>query len=343
VTHVVFHRSVLPLVLAFLATACAAPLPTASPTPTAAGSGTAARFSVELIGTTPVIAQGSLGGKNAALPAAFLFADGIYHAFLVGFGQARGDQAVFHATSPDGVTWSVDDADPLADLGLALEAPGPIPTSVLALPDGSWLMYLWGVTDPSGRRSRIWRATAPAASGPWAAAPEPVLAGDSDKWDSLGVDSPSVVRTQSGYLMAFVGAALADSNRPQIGLATSADGITWSKRADPIISPGHCGDFDDRAVTQPRLLVTETGYLLAYAGNGLDQTDAAVGVSTSADVATWSCASSSAALDQPDVPGSDGIHTLALAASPDLPRLLIESLSGSGSEVWLGRLVVDGS
>jgi len=297
---------------------------------------------VRLVGTDPVFEATRLEGRSAVLPGAFAIVNGGYHAFLVGFGAERGDQRPYYATSPDGVGWTVAEADPLAQLGLELYPPGPIPYSALVETDGGWVMYLWGVTDPSGFRSSIWRATAADPAGPWTADPEPVLRGDADGWDSLGVDSPSVVRTADGYLMAFVGADLADRNTAHIGVATSTDGVTWTKHEGPVISPGLCGDFDDRSVTQPRLFASGGGYALLYSGNGLTRNDAAIGVATSADGVAWTCAGTSPLLDRPDVPGSDGIHTIALAEGPDGPRLLIESLIGGNgsSELWLADLAV---
>lgn len=294
-----------------------------------------------MVGTSPVFEATRLEGKKAVLPGAFVIEGGTYHAFLVGFGEERGDQRPYYATSPDGLAWTLGEADPLAELGLELFAPGPIPYSVLVEADGTWTMYLWGVTDPSGFRASIWRATATNPAGPWTADQEPVLRGNPEGWDSLGVDSPSVVRTADGYVMTFVGASLEASNEGQIGAATSSDGITWTKHEGRVIFPGLCGDFDNRSITQPRLYQTGTGYTLLYSGNGLTRNDAAIGVATSADGVTWICASTSPLLDRPDVPGSDGIHTIALATNDDQPRLLIESLIGGNgsSELWLADLV----
>ena len=297
---------------------------------------------VRLVGAGPVLEASKLDAKIAVLPGAFIIDEGTYRAYLVGFGAERGDQQGYYATSQDGVTWVLTDTDPLAELGLDPFPPGPIPYSVLVEADGSWTMYLWGVTDPSGFRASIWRATAPGPRGPWIADPEPVLRGDAEGWDSLGVDSPSVVRTADGYLMAFVGATVEDRNTAHIGVATSPDGITWTKHDGPVIFPGLCGDFDDRSVTQPRLLRRSgAGYLLLYSGNGLTRNDAAIGVATSADGVAWTCAPTSPILDRPDVPGSDGIHTIALATTDDEAQLLIESLIGGNgsSELWLADLV----
>ncbi len=315
--------------------------PNASVSASAVPSGTA--FSVRLIGSSPVIAGGAIEGKSAALPASLVFADDAYHAFLLGFGDTRGDERLVHASSPDGVAWTIGEADPLAGVDLGFGAPGPVPTSVLELSDGTWAMYLWGTSDPSGRRASIWRATAPDIEGPWTAHAEPLLIGDPEGWDSLGVDSPSVLRTADGFLMAFVGASLDDPNTGSIGFATSTDGIAWTKRADPVIVPGHCGGDGDRSVTQPRLMESGQGYLLAYAVNGIERQDASMGLSMSMDGTAWTCAVAGPLIDGSDLPGSQGLHTFAVAAMGEPHKLLIESLTGDGSELWLAELNIEGS
>lgn len=328
------------LTVCLLLAACSAPADT-TPLPSmdasAPASGTAGS-AIRLIGDGPVLNAADLDGKSAVLPGALVIVDGTYHAFLVGFGDAIGDQRPFHATSPDGVNWAVDEGDPLEGIGLELADPGAIPTSVLIETDGSWTMYIWGRSDPAGvRAASVWRATATAAAGPWVADPEPVLTPGVDAWDSRDVDFPSVVRTADGYLMAYTG--VTDREIVHIGLATSTDGIAWTKLPEPIISPGHCGGFDDRSITIPRLIGTDAGYLIVYLAFASDSNDSAVGVSTSADGVTWTCASPVPLLERADVPGSERIHTIALAQGMGRPQLLVESLVDGGSELWLAELI----
>jgi hypothetical protein len=54
---------------------------------------------------------------------------------------------------------------------------------------------------------------------------------------------------------------------PQIGLATSPDGKTWTRSSlNPILSPGGQGTWDSAGVEQPNLLLGANGYLLYYDG-----------------------------------------------------------------------------
>jgi hypothetical protein len=290
---------------------------------------------IELIGSEPVLKATDLGPYGAILPAAYFEADGVRHAYLIGFGEQQGDQRAFHATSPDGTAWTVDEADPFADLGLDLSPPGPIPGSVLQADDGSWLMYLWGVPSPQSFGAVIWRATAQAPGGPWAADPEPVLTlGASGEWDDLGIDFPAVSRTDDGFVMLYSASNNANREASAIGLATSADGIGWEKAAEnPVVTAATCGDEDPDQAAVPRPVpgfdgVTALVYLAGREAR----------VAESSDLRTWTCASQEPVLSGADVPGGGGIHTIAASLIDGEISVLVESLVGNGSELWLATL-----
>ena len=158
--------------------ACVACQPATTPSSAASASASpGAASSIAVVSETPVLEASGLGDGHygAILSAAYFVADGLRHAYVVGFGDARGDQEVFHATSSDGLTWEIDEALPFEELGLELSPPGPIPGSVIQADDGTWVMYLWGVPAPQSEGAVIYRATASSPAGPWVADPEPVL------------------------------------------------------------------------------------------------------------------------------------------------------------------------
>lgn len=287
---------------------------------------------MELIGDGPVLAASDLGDYSAVLPSTYFVADGVRHAYLVGFGEARGDQRVFHATSADGLAWTIDEADPFAELGLDLSPPGPVAGSVLHADDGSWLMYLWGVPAPADFGAVIFRATAASPAGPWVADPEPVLPlGESGAWDDLGVDFPAVVRTDDGYLMIYGAANSADRETSSIGVATSPDGVAWTRdAANPVIEADHCGDADARYAALPRLLQPADWPMVLLFDVGRQ-----IRVATSTNAREWTCASPEPILTADDVPGSQGIHTIAATMVDGSISVLVESLIGGGSELWL--------
>lgn len=64
--------------------------------------------------------------------------------------------------------------------------------------------------------------------------PEPVLArGPKGAWDSHDVLNPSVVKTKNGYLNLYSGF---DGTTWRTGMATSADGLVWTKRTQ-VLAP----------------------------------------------------------------------------------------------------------
>ena len=320
------------LVVAALALALVACQPATTPSsPTSSPSGAAG--SIAVVSETPVLEASALGDGHygAILSAAYFVADGLRHAYVVGFGDARGDQEVFHATSSDGLDWQIDENPPFEELGLELSPPGPVPGSVIQAQDGTWVMYLWGVPAPQSEGAVIYRATASSPAGPWVADPEPVLGlGEPGAWDDLALDFPAVVPMGAGYLMLYGG--IDGNETTRIGVATSDDGIAWQKDPEPVLAADSCGKLGARYAAQPRPIPTATGYLMLF-----DQ-DRETAMATSTDGHAWTCVGPDPLLVAEDVPGGQGIHTIAATDVDGSVSVLIESLIDGGSEIWLGEL-----
>lgn len=302
----------------------------ATPTPT---TSVAATGSIEVLSDGPVLEASDLGDGHygAILSAVYFEADGLRHAYVVGFGDDRGDQDVFHATSPDGLAWEIDANAPFAELGLELSPPGPIPSSVIQADDGTWLMYLWGVPAPQFEGAVIYRATAPSPAGPWVADSEPVLGlGEAGAWDDVALDFPAVLPMGGGYLMAYGG--INGNDTTSIGIATSDDGMTWQKDPEPVLMADSCDKPGAPYAAAPRVIPTPSGYLMLF-----DQ-DRETHVATSTDGHEWTCAGPEPLLVAEDVPGGQGIHTIAATEVDGTVSVLIESLIDGGSEIWLGEL-----
>ena len=82
-----------------------------------------------------------------------------------------------------------------------------------------------------------------------------------------------------------------------IGRATSSDGLTWTKRTDPVLGLGTAGSFDDDQVAEPRVFAVAGGYRMYYTGRQAGTTTNALGMATSADGITWTRASQNPILD----------------------------------------------
>jgi predicted GH43/DUF377 family glycosyl hydrolase len=105
------------------------------------------------------------------------------------------------------------------------------------------------------------------------------FAGDSDQY---GVESPCVVHTPGGYLMAYGGF---DSDATRLHMATSSDGHTWTPQGTIM----QRGSQDALAASHPCLVRTEAGWWLffsAYDGSS-DSRRAVVLAAVSPSGASW--------------------------------------------------------
>lgn len=110
-----------------------------------------------------------------------------------------------------------------------------------------------------GGRSRMWWCSqypnagppgddilygeAASVDGPFAGqgggAPLAVLSGNPGQFDGAHTCDPSVVKVNGTYYLYYTGAAGDHVLGNAIGLATSADGITWTRSPGPIVTPSH--------------------------------------------------------------------------------------------------------
>jgi hypothetical protein len=303
-----------------------------------------------VVGTAPVLHATSFAGYTFFNPGAAVFHEGTYHLYGLPFGQET-DSRAMHLTSTDAVTWtSVSDEPAWSDLGLGLAPPGPIPTSVLVTDDGTWVMYGWGFRgDVNPAPTVAWRATAPGPDGPWTASPGVILEpAEGDAWDGQGIFGLSVMADDEGYRMIYTASSKLFPNKGVIGMATSPDGITWTKfdrptatrelaESDPIIEAGLCGDYDAGSVGNPELVRDGSGYRVLYLGFTIGRGPTTVASATSPDGATWTCAG--AALTQGQLTDSDGILTVSVIRG-DEGHAIVESIDagGNSSSLWLAEL-----
>ena len=327
------------------------PPPTASPT---IALGPPMRLTLDASG--PMVASDAgPAGHHWVLPAtAARDRDGGFVLFIVWFGDASGDQIVTVARSDDGKAWRLGKEPILTDLGMDLERPDAIPAAALQLDDGSWRLYGWAAHRSSPNTFTSWSAHAPEPVGPWTL--DAALAldkGSGQAWDSQLAAAGAVLRDASGYSMWFEGQTPGSTARGEIGLATSTDGLAWQKwndpsttaapfaESDPVIHRGICGLGTSAAITQPQVERWSGGLAGVVGGTGPDggRMDA-YGV-TSTDGRSWRCANEAPLLRREDIPGGQGIHTIAsVPLDGDRFELIIESLRGDHSELWSATVEV---
>jgi hypothetical protein len=131
------------------------------------------------------------------------------------------------APTPHG-PWTVDDAPslPAGETG-AFDAGGVQWPSIVRVGD-RWAMYYTGM-GTSGRGSGVIGVAFSDDGVTWAKEPAPALAATAD-WEVGQVDRPRVVTTDGGLVMVYAGLDLTTR-----GLATSTDGLAWTKVGGPNI------------------------------------------------------------------------------------------------------------
>lgn len=263
-------------------TATETPRPTLTPKPTRTPTPVVDRFPVEgrftIYGKNPAVPNDNIGpnGKQFTDPGGVIFHDGKFHMFHNAFTGWPAPVDVMYSTSADGINWELAQDEPVMKkdavpyAGVAFLA-----SSVIVRDDGTWVMYFYTWEERSWpvASSSIGLATAPGPFGPWTPAEELILTpGSEGEWDDLAVRTPSVIRTDNGYEMYYGGYQRAKSS---IGLATSADGLNWTKHnnqttasapfaeSDPVFS-GSGADWDAKHVYQPRVRATEDGLMMLY-------------------------------------------------------------------------------
>lgn len=114
----------------------------------------------------------------------------------------------------------------------------------------------------------------------------PILGvGDPGSWDENRVIFPSVIKEASIFKMWYRG--VDGSGMRRIGLATSPDGVTWTKHpANPILAPGSPGAWDESQIESTRVIKDGDLYKMWY--TGIDEIGTKrIGLATSTDSISW--------------------------------------------------------
>ena len=124
----------------------------------------------------------------------------------------------------------------------------------------------------------IGRASAPAAEGPWTVHDEAVLEpGEEGAWDDLRVTRPSIVDADDVLYMYYLGESVDGTSG--VGVATSVDGVEWTKHPEPVMVAQGWEEFLDR----PDVVLTDVGFVMIYRGD----VQGPMGVAVSDDGFAW--------------------------------------------------------
>jgi predicted GH43/DUF377 family glycosyl hydrolase len=258
-------------------------------------------------GDEPVVSRQLAGSDEDYInPGAIIDHDGRLHMYANVFTAWPGRVEVRHLTSEDGIAWTLAQPEPvLTSDDVPLANPGIDVSTGFVDGDGTWVLIFETValTEPWV----LGRATAPGPDGPWTVEPEPILeAGPAGSFDAGGVAWPSVVPTDAGFAMFYTGYQT-QQGTGAIGMATSADGATWTRAAGPVLEPQ--ADWESGSVDRPRVAATPDELVMVYAGRRL--TDRGLAWSDDGG-ATWSRDGTGPALTRDDFPISASAWDAAL-------------------------------
>ena len=178
------------------------------------------------------------------------------------------ESAIGHATSPDGITWTKDSANPVLTTG----------------PSGSWdsqrILFPSVIKNSTGYEMWYmgyddnWNAAIGHATSPdgvtWTKDPaNPVLEpGGDGAWDESLVAHPCVLYDSAAgiYRMWYLGCG---RDGCAIGYAFSPDGVNWTKHSsNPVLRPGPSDSWDGNWVAFPAVLQSGVTYEMWYSASG---------------------------------------------------------------------------
>ncbi len=213
----------------------------------------------------PIIGPGEPGAWDARGHQIYsvVFDGSVYHMSFAGYSEAGYLTDFGHATSADGVEWTMDPANPVLMRGEPGEWDSRVFWSAAVFHDGSQFHMWYGAEDGEGY-ARAGYATSPDGSQ-WTKHPQnPVIeAGTPYEWNWFVV--PWTVIVEGGTYRMWYYSCCEPSNG--IGYAESLDGIHWVLRPDSVLATsGYPGASDNTAVCCPSVQSTDTGFHMWYSG-----------------------------------------------------------------------------
>lgn len=196
---------------------------------------------------------------------------GEVHLFYQTYGQGAKD-AICHATSGDGLHFTHDPTNPIYHpTGMPWSVGRAIDAEVYLNPTAGKAYLYFATRDPSMQRQLLGLAQADLSSnfgaGSWTdvTTGAPLLAPQLP-WEQLCIEAPSVTKYRSTLYLFYGGAY---NNVPQqIGLATSTDGVHFSRYSDrPFLPNGAPGTWNSSESGHPGVLTTHGKTYLFYQGN----------------------------------------------------------------------------
>jgi hypothetical protein len=167
--------------------------------------------------------------------------------------------------------------------------------------DGQWLLFYAGKSSAStAMENAIGRATATDLNGPWTRLEDPILeVGSETEWDSHFIYPQSIILVENEYYLYYWAGNAYPGGTWYLGLATSTNGIDWTKyddpattdppfsESDPILGPSINGQFDQSSIVGCSVNKKDIGYEMFFGGWNESIAECSIGYATSLDGVAW--------------------------------------------------------
>ncbi len=226
------------------------------------------------------------GYKWVMDPTPLVDEDGVFHMWFTSEAYGYGTSfCVSEAISTDMVHWYAYFKNPVLGPGVqgSFDERGVRVMTVIRDSLG-YKMYYQGIT-PSDNQA-IGLATS-ADRIVWTRYPgNPVLnVGSLGSWDERMISTASVYVDGSGYSMWYTGRGVREGS---IGLATSPDGIHWTKHSEnPLLVPGPPGSWEQNSAEGAKVIKVDSVFHMFYDGHDPVLSAFQIGYATSRDGVHW--------------------------------------------------------
>ena len=211
--------------------------------------------------------------------------DETYHLWYGGSDDPLEANGIGHATSPDGVEWTMDPANPVLTQG----EPGAwdhwfwFPSPAVMYDGSEFHMWYAGTASTSGDLIQGGYATSPDGSAWTKYEGNPVLdVGPPGSWDDDQVRPASVILDGETYKMWYSGFGGSSG----IGYAYSTNGVDWTKHPDPVLGRLSYPGGWDKFPADPSVVFDGFLYHMWYAGRTTGNWK--IGYAFSTDGINWS-------------------------------------------------------
>jgi predicted GH43/DUF377 family glycosyl hydrolase len=194
--------------------------------------------------------------------------NGKVHLFYQTYGNFPKD-AICHAVSDDGINFKRDESNPVFhptgdwNNGRAIDAE--------VFPDGDRLLLYFATRDATGKTQELGVASSPLNSDfsrkTWTQLCDQPILKPELPWETRCIEAPTVTRRGDTLVMFYAGGF--NNDPQQIGVATSKDGVSWSRQSNtPLLPNGAAGEWNSSESGHPGFFEDDNGRsYLFFQGN----------------------------------------------------------------------------